>query len=46
MTNMDYIISQLDERTLASIFVSNGDQPIKKQNHSCVLEMGGFVFKK
>ncbi len=31
MTNMDYIISQLDERTLASLFFSNGDPAIKNK---------------
>lgn len=31
MTNMDYIISQLDERTLASLFLLHGDQTIKNK---------------
>lgn len=35
MTNMDYIISQLDERTLASLFIFHGDPAIKnKVNHA------------
>lgn len=31
MTNMDYIISQLDERTLASLFFSNSNPVIKNK---------------